>query len=59
MIDMKHRIWKEKICLVAKMLHRTEVTKYCRLILEEQILMGWEGLAKETGELIELMLPKL
>ena len=55
---MSERIWLEKINLVTVILHRTEPNNYSRQILEEQLLMGWEGLAKEAKELcVQLGLP--
>ena len=55
---MEERIWLEQINLVAVILHRTEPNNYSRQILEEQLLMGWEGLAKEAKELcVQLWLP--
>ena len=55
---MEERIWLEQINLVAVILHRTEPNNYSRQILEEQLLMGWEALAKEAKELcVQLGLP--
>ena len=51
MISMKYRVWTEKVCLVAKLLHRTKPGNYARLIMEEQILMGWEGITKEATDI--------
>ena len=51
MLGVEQRIYLEKINLVAVILHRTEPTNYSRQILEEQMLMGWEGLALEAKEL--------
>lgn len=50
MPSMLHRVWTEQICLVSKILHRTEKDSYSRKILEEQVFMGWEGLAREAAE---------
>ena len=47
---MLHRIWTEQICLVSKLLHKSDKGSYCRQILEEQTYMGWDGLAKEADE---------
>ena len=41
----------EEGSLVAVILHRTEISNYSRQVLEEQVLMNWEGLAKEAREL--------
>ena len=58
MTSMLHKIWTEQICLVSKILHRTDKDNYCRLILEEQTYMGWDGLAKEAAEVcIKVGLP--
>ena len=51
MLGMEERIWLEKISLVAVIMHQTEPQNHSRQILEEQVLMGWEGLAKEAKEL--------
>ena len=49
---MLHSIWSEQICLVA------DKGRYCRPILEEQVYMGWDGLAKKAGEIrLEAGLP--
>ena len=50
---MLHRIWTEQICLAAKILHRADKDSYCRQILEQQVCMGWEELAKEAGEICQ------
>ena len=50
MQTMQHRIWTEQICLVSKILHRTDKQSYCRQILQEPVCMGWEGLAREAAE---------
>ena len=50
MPSMLHRVWTEQICLVSKILHRTEKDSYSRKILEEQVFTGWEGLAREASE---------
>ena len=51
MLGMEQRVWLEQINLVTVILHRTDPGNYSRQILEEQILMGWEGLAMEAKEL--------
>lgn len=51
MVSMEYLVWTEKICLVAKLLHRTQPENYARQVLQEQIMMGWEGIAKEAREL--------
>ena len=43
---MLHSIWSEQICLAAKILHRADKDRYCRPILQEQVYMSWNGLAK-------------
>ena len=48
MLGMEQRVWLEQINLVTVILHRTDPGNYSRQILEEQILMGWEGLPKEA-----------
>ena len=55
---MLHSIWSEQICLAAKILHRADKECYCQPILEEQVYMSWNGLAKEAGEIsMETVLP--
>ena len=49
MTTMLARIWTEQICLVSKILHKSDKESYCRQILEEQTYMGWDGLAKEAA----------
>ena len=36
---------------MGKLLHRTESGNYARRVLEEQVMMGWEGIAKEAREI--------
>ena len=48
-------MYREKICLVSKLLHRTEPGNYARQVLEEQIMMGLEGIAKEARELCTML----
>ena len=48
---MLHSIRSEQICLAAKILHRADKDHYCQPILEEQVYMSWNGLAKEAGEI--------
>ena len=50
MVSMQHRVWTEQICLVAKILHRSDKNSYCRQILEEQVAMNWEGITREARE---------
>jgi hypothetical protein len=50
MVSMQHRVWTEQICLVAKILHRSDKNSYCRQILEEQVAMDWEGITREARE---------
>ena len=50
-VSMEYLVDREKICLVGKLLHRTEPGNYARQVLEEQIMMGWEGIAKEAREI--------
>ena len=50
MVSAEYLVYREKICLVGKLLHRTEPGNYARQVLEEQIRMGWEGITKEARE---------
>ena len=53
MLDSKHRIWIEKICVVGEILHNKEEQEenYAREVLQEQMEMGWEGLTTEVAEI--------
>ena len=51
MVSMEYLVDREKICLVGKLMHRTESDNYARQVLEEQVAMGWEGIAKEAREI--------
>ena len=52
MLDMEHRVWTEKVCLVARLLHtREDQENLCREVLEVQLAMGWPGLIKEVKEI--------
>ena len=55
MVSIEYLVYREKICLVSKLLHRTEPGNYARQVLEEQIMMGWEGIAKEARELCDML----
>ena len=49
MMDMEQRVWLEKVCIVARLLHtRQEQENVCREVLQEQLLQGWPGLTKEV-----------
>ena len=55
MLDMKHRIWLEKVCVVARILHlKEEQENYAREVLREQLDEGWEGLTREVDEICQL-----
>ena len=47
MLGMKWIIWKEKILLVMS-IRKQEEEGLARTVLEEQISMGWPGLAKQV-----------
>ena len=52
MLDMEHRVWVEKVCLVARLLHPLdEKENLCRELLQEQLAQGWPGLTKEVQEI--------
>ena len=53
MMSMLHHIWTDQICLAGKILHGAEKGNYCRQILEEQVCIGCEGLAKEAGDICQ------
>ena len=55
MLHSQHRIWLEKVCVVANILHtKVNQENYCRDILTEQIKNGWEGLSIEVAEICRL-----
>ena len=55
MLDMKHRIWTEKISVVARILHmREEQENYSREIMREQMEQGWEGITTEVADICRL-----
>ena len=56
MVDCKHRIWIEKLCVVSKIMNPMEDQKenYAREILSEQQEQGWEGLTTEVAEICQL-----
>ena len=55
MIDMKHRIWIEKVCVVSRILHvREEQENYAREVLREELAQSWEGLTWEVSEICRL-----
>ena len=52
MLDMGHRVWVEKVCMVGRLLHtRAEQEHVARELLQEQLLQGWPGLCKEVQEI--------
>ena len=55
MLLMKHRIWLEKLWVVAIILHRDgEKENFAREILLEQLQQGWQGLTTEVTEICQL-----
>jgi exonuclease III len=55
LLDMEHRIMIEKVCLVTRIMHMREEEEdsYAKLVLKEQLAMGWEGLTKEVEEICQ------
>ena len=52
MLDMEHRVWVEKVCLVVRLLHtQEEQENLCRELLQEQLAQGWPGLVAEVQEI--------
>ena len=52
MMDCERRIWVEKVCMVARVLHtQQEEENLCREVLEVQMAMGWPGLIQEVREI--------
>ena len=56
MLDSKHRIWVEKVSVLAEILHNKEEQEenYAREVLREQLEQGWEGLTTEVAEICQL-----
>ena len=51
---MKYRIWTEKVCLVAKILHQNgDNDNYAKEILKEQYHNNWGGLTEEVSMICE------
>ena len=46
----KWRVWQEKLLLV-KRLQRQKTTSLARLVYEEQVKLGWPGLAEEASKI--------
>ena len=54
MVSMKHHIWLEKVCVVARILHiGKEKENYARDVLLEQIEQGWQGLTGEVADICQ------
>ena len=55
MLDAKHYIWVEKICVLTDIMHNKEEQdeNYAREVLKEQLEEGWEGLTKEVEEICQ------
>jgi hypothetical protein len=52
LLDIQHRVWLEKICLVTSVLFKnSEEENYARELLQEQLAMGWGGLTREVEEI--------
>ena len=47
---MRHRVWQEKILLA---IWQQEEGSLAREVLEEQVRMGWPGLAREVQEICQ------
>ena len=56
MLDSKHRIYIEKVCVVAEILHNKQEQEndYAREVMQEQMEQGWEGLTTEVAEICHL-----
>ena len=57
MVDCKHRIWIEKLCVAIKIMNPVEEheANYAREILREQQEQGWEGLTREVADICQLV----
>ena len=55
MLDAKHLIWVEKICVLTNTMHNREEQdeNYAREALKEQLEEGWEGLFTEVAEICQ------
>ena len=53
MMDSKHLIWVETVCLMVGIMHKRDEQKenYARQILIEQQEQGWEGLTMEVADI--------
>ena len=52
LLDMEHRIYLEKVCLVNNIIFKhSEEESYARELLLEQLAMGWGGITKEVEEI--------
>ena len=54
-LDFKHRIWIEKVCVLAEILHnkKDQEENYAREVLREQLDQGWQGLITEVAEICQ------
>ena len=52
-LKMKFRIWKEKVRIVERI--RNQERSLAKAIHEEQLAMGWPGLAKEVKEICKVI----
>ena len=50
-LRMKYRIWKEKVLLAMRI--KRQKGSLANLMFEEQLKMGWNGLAKEVSEICQ------
>ena len=51
-VNVEHRVWLEKICLVTNIpFKHSEQETYARVLLQEQLAMGWDGITKEVEEI--------
>ena len=52
LLDIEHRVFLEKVCLVTSVLFKhTDDEIYARELLQEQLAFGWGGLTKEVEEI--------
>ena len=56
MMDEKHHIWVEKVCLLIEIMHNRvdQEENYAREVLKEQLEEGWEGLTTEVADMCQL-----
>ena len=56
LLGMKHRVWKEKVCLVTNIIHLFEDEEnFAREVLVEQYRNGWAGITEEVVQICKMV----